>query len=129
MLKAELAEIDALLAKLDKPVKRTAEGIPYYIETCGTGKPLMAHELAQFTGTIATLQGKVLYDYRNSGLQIRLLDHSWPSAMQKVLLGMKKGERRIVYLPSLYAYGLSGDRQKIGSYCSIIINFRLESFR
>ena len=126
-LHQELKQIDSLLKDFSEPVLRTEEGIPYYTKVAGSGRKLTPHTVAVFSGTISDLRGRVLYDYRENRLEMRVMDYNWPSYMQKVLLGMRRGEQRIVYLPSSYAYRLSGDSQKIGSYCSIIINFRLEA--
>jgi FKBP-type peptidyl-prolyl cis-trans isomerase len=128
-LSGELKQIEELLGKQSQTVFRTEEDIPYIIQESGEGEPLSAHDQAEFRGTISDLDGNVLYDYRHRALVFRIMDYTWPSLMQKSLVGMQPGEQRVVYVPSSYAYGLSGDGQKIGPYCSLIINFRLEALR
>lgn len=128
-LKVELSEIQSILRKQERQIRYTEEGIPYLVWAQGAGAAVAEGHTAVFYGTIRALSGALLYDYRQAPLTVPLMRHPWPSAMQKVWLGMRVGERREVFLPASYAYGLSGDGDKIGSHCSIIINFRLEAFR
>lgn len=128
-LRMELKAIEKLLSNQHHTILHTEEGIPYFIESAGKGKPLSAHQQVVMRGVITDMNGTVLYDYRQKPIVFGIMDYTWPSLMQKVLLGMQTGEQRVAYVPSSYAYGLSGDGQKIGSYCSLIINFRLEELR
>ncbi|MDO5655385.1 MAG: FKBP-type peptidyl-prolyl cis-trans isomerase [Flavobacteriaceae bacterium] len=81
----------------------------------------------KFQYQVKNLQDSMIYDYETIGKQLIVLGQS--SIIPGIEYGLKRmseGEKATLLLPSGLAYGVDGDRKKIGADEPLVIEIKLE---
>lgn len=133
-MKKEKEQIEALIAKYKKEnnadVVTTKSGLKYLVLKAGAGEAPKAGTRisAHYTGTLA--DGKKFDSSRDRGQPIqfpvgkRFVIPGWDEALSQ----MKKGERRILIIPSDLAYGERGAGGVIPPFATLVFDVELVDF-
>lgn len=133
-MKKEKEQIEALIAKYKKEnnadVVTTKSGLKYLVLKAGAGEAPKAGTRisAHYTGTLA--DGKKFDSSRDRGQPIQFpvgkgfVIPGWDEALSQ----MKKGERRILIIPSDLAYGERGAGGVIPPFATLVFDVELVDF-
>lgn len=77
---------------------------------------------------IKNLKDSLLYSYKDNGRQVIVMGQT--NIIQGIEYGLKRmseGENATILLPSSLAYGVKGDRNKIGTDQPLVVDLKLEN--
>jgi gliding motility-associated peptidyl-prolyl isomerase len=124
----EYAQIDAFIKNSKKPFTPSEFGFWYTYNTkieTNTKTPIFG-DLVQYTHSLKTLDGQVIYSSNESEIKTYYIDQQELfSGLREGLKLMKEGESITFLFPSQKAYGYYGDDNKIGSNVPLICDVSL----
>lgn len=107
-------------------MEKTGSGLRYYIYQAGEGKKAEAGLEAEVKYQISLLDGTVCYKTDSLESESFKIDHSEvETGVQEGIKKMRVGDRAKLIVPSHLAHGLTGDRDKILPFATVVIDIEL----
>lgn len=130
ILKMEQEMIDSYVDSLDLNFTKTQYG--FWISNSGELKESMARsgDRVVYQYRIDDFEGNRIYSKSENGVQDIVVGKSeMPRGLQTAIRMIEEGDSAMVLMPSVLAYGVYGDRDKIGSNEPLIFTLFIENIQ
>ena len=121
---SEETAIDEYIARRRWPAQKMSDGARRWVYSIGKGKEVRIEDSVTIRYNIEAINGKTIYDYEE---ETYMAGHRRDMiGLDGAVMGLTRGSKAKVILPSNIAYGIGGDGDRIPQSAILVIDLEIE---